>query len=229
MLTKLKNNWILILFISTLAHYPSDLLYGQYENINTSELSPDIKTIAIFPFKLLVGSVGGKLDTTRELGNQAKGRKCYSVQKDFYKWVLNNKNKMLVDFQDVILTDSLLNKTKLSYDELFQLDGGALCKYLNVDAVAFSEIRFSNPNIHLNDEILNGMVVGAVDLSTGLNLLNKTSKNTVTCRMSIYDSSGALVWRYSKLEKDFIANNDDAALRRIFVYMLQYKFPFMKN
>ena len=201
---------------------------GQNFKENLNNWRPEINTVALLPFKLWVGRSGDKLDTTVAMENEAKVRKAYAVQKEFYQWIIANHKKCGVTFQDIEVTDSLLHKTKLPLNELFSLNEGALCQYLNADAVAYCEIRMSNPGYNWGDEIGNGLTEAAIYHSSGLWLSGRNHNNRTTYKLSIYDTSGEIIWRRYENQQDY-ANNDNVYLDKSFEGFIKLALPFNKH
>ena len=194
---------------------------GQYDADKLDSYNDNIKTMAIMPFKLFVGRSGAKADSTPEMEKEATISKAYYLQRKTYEWFINNKRHCTITFQDIDKTDSLLTRTRLSYDALFGLNEGALCKYLGVDGIAYCEIRMSDPNFSTN--------LIFTDFSIPNYLINRKKYTNVTNYvMSIYDKSDEEVWKNTRTDPDDTNNSSDR-LSKTFIRLISPKLPFMKH
>ena len=202
-------------------------IYCQYDLDRIDNYNDSIKTMAIMPYKLHVGRNGGSSDTTATLEKDATIRKAYYLQEKLYEWLTSKQKYCKIIFQDVYKTDSLLRRTKLSFDDLLQLNEGALCKYLDVDGITYCEIRMSNPNFEIGNEIRKDVLVGVVSGLVGNTVVKKANKNKTIYRMSIYDKSGNEIWKYTTINDDW-ANNSSDNLSQKFIGEFNYKLPFIR-
>jgi hypothetical protein len=153
---------------------------GNFENSRNS-----IKTVAILPF--LVSFKGKRLPkgVTIETQKKAEERRGYNMQCSAYTWLLKRQNQYTAGFQDVDLTNALLEKANIPYDSLSVMDKGELCRLLNVDAVISGKAISSKP-------ISEGVAISMI-LVLG-NAGGTTNKTVVT--LSIHNNNNELLWKY---------------------------------
>ena len=205
-------------------------VYSQFNVEKKDNYNDSIKTLAIMPYKLYVGRNGLKTDTTASMEKEATTRKAVYLQNKLYEWFITKKIKCKATIQDVHKTDSLLKKTKLPLDDLFRLNEAALCQYLGVDAIAYCEIRMSNPTFDVASEIKKGVLIGAVSSMSGASFVHKADNNKTTYGISIYDSSGEEIWKYTSRDTDWVDNsNSSDNLSERFIKQVGTELPFIKQ
>ncbi|HEX3767772.1 MAG TPA: hypothetical protein VHT72_05310, partial [Puia sp.] len=102
-----------------------------------------------------------------------------------YTWLLKRQNEYTATFQDVDITNALLEKANISFDSLSLKDKGELCRLLNVDAVISGKAISSKP-------MSEGAAVTMI-LVLG-NAGGTTNKTVLT--LSIHNSKNELLWKY---------------------------------
>ena len=132
-----------------------------------------------------------------------------------------------VIIQDAAITDSLLHKAKLSFDALFRLNEGALCKYLGVDAVAYCDIKMSNPNYDLGEDVAKEVVDGMLSAASGVTIGQRANNNITTFSMRIIDNTDKEVWKYTSSERWYSHNRSTEKLIESFITNITYKLPFV--
>lgn len=203
--------------------------YGQNYLNNLDNYNDSIKTIAIMPFRLFVGRNGFKTDTTAAMEKDATIKKSYLMQQKLDEWLPKNIKHESVSILDARKTDSLLHRTKLSFDALLGLNAGALCKYLGVDAIGYCEIKMSNPGYDLNDAVSEGLVDAVVSNTIGVSSIKRDKTNNTTYAMYIVDNTGKEVWRYAREIRGFSSSNNADKLLDTFNYYISNKLPFVAS
>ena len=201
---------------------------GQNNLDNLDSYNDSIKTMAIMPFSLNVGQNGLKTDTTPLMEKKASIKKSFLLQRNLYGWFVINKIKCKISFQDINTTDSLLQKTGLPFEELFRLNEGALCKYLGVDAVVYCNIRMSNPGFNSDSAFLSDVRVQSISNSSGNGVIGFRVGNSITYKLSIFDSAGKEIWRNCIVKDVNNSDNNSDKLLNAFLYYVYKRLPFMK-
>ena len=212
---------IILLIIHTIA-------WGQNNLDNIDNYNDSVKTMAIMPFSLNVGRNGLKTDTSALMEKKASIRKSFLLQRNLYKWFEINKKRCKIIFKDTNTTDSLLQKTGLPFDELFRLNEGALCKYLGVDAVIYCTIRMSNPGFNSDSAFLSDVRTQSLTNSIGNDVISFKVGNTITYKLSVFDSTGKETWRHCTVKNANNSDNNSDGLLNAFLYYCYKKLPFMK-
>ena len=203
--------------------------YGQDYKSNLDDYNDSIKTIAIMPFRLFVGRNGAKTDTTAALEKDATIKKSYLMQQKLSDWLPKNIKHQSVSILEASKTDSLLRKTKLSFDALLGLNAGALCKYLGVDAIAYCEIKMSNPDYKFSDVITEDLVDAMVSNTIGISSAKRDKMNNTTYAMRIVDNTGKEVWRHAREIRGYSSSNNADKLFDTFNYYISNNLPFLTS
>ena len=203
--------------------------YSQADIVFIDNYNYSIKTMAIMPCKLYVGKNGGTKDTTAAMEKAATIKKALYIQKQFYNWLVRHQKNSTVTIQDVDKTDSLLNKTKVSYDALFKLNEGALCDYLGVESLAYCDISMSNPGYDIDNEIRKYAENSGISIITGLPF-NMTKANITTFTISIFENKGEMIWKnIAKVNDLYDTNNTKEKLSEVLIKVSAFKLklPFL--
>lgn len=108
---------IVTLIISFLSHGQTSL----YENPQFDQIAADHKVIAILPFS---ASVKLRPKQMKELSKsdieKLEESEGYSIQRFMYSWFLKRKGRgtLAINIQDISLTNSILSKQSISFDQL---------------------------------------------------------------------------------------------------------------
>gem|GEM_PF-2842989 len=224
----LKKYILSLIYLLVVIASINNKVYSQFNVEKIDNYNDSIKTIAIMPYKLYVGRNGLKTDTTASMEKEATIMKAFYLQNKLYEWFIIKQKKCKVTIQDVHKTDSLLKKTKLPLDDLFRLNEAALCQYLGVDAITYSEIRMSNPTFDVASEIRKDVLLGAASAMSGGSIFHRADNNKTTYGISIYDVSGEEVWKYTSIDTDWADNAGDKLSQR-FIEQVAINLPFVKH
>jgi hypothetical protein len=124
----------------------------------------------------------------------------YAMQDKLYGWFLKRQNKFhyTVKFQDVMETNSQLNKAGISYADLRTKSRKELAQLLGVDAVISSNVRMDKP---MSDGA--ALAVGAV-----FGVWGSTNKANTT--INIHEgSTGNLMWKYQYEAQGSVGSSPD--------------------
>ena len=224
----LKKYIVPLIYLLVVIASINNKVYSQSNVEKIDNYNNSIKTIAIMPYKLYIGRNGLKTDTTASMEKEASIKKAFYLQYKLYEWFITKQKKCKATIQDVNKTDSLLKKTKLPLDDLFRLNEAALCQYLGVDAIAYCEIRMSNPTFDVAGEIRKDVLISAASVMSGGSIFHKTDNNKTTYGVSIYDVSGEEVWKYTSRDTDWADNAGDKLSQR-FIAQVAINLPFVKH
>ncbi len=188
---------ITTLIISFLSHGQTNL----YENPQFDEIAADHKIIAILPFS---ASVELRPKQMKELSNadieKLEASEGYSIQRSMYSWFLKRKGRgtLAINIQDISLTNSILSKQSISFDQLSTYSPAELARILKVDAIIMGDLNTNKP-----------MSEGA-SVALGLLIGFWGTTNTAIVNMFIYNGSdGQLLINYHKKVRGSLGSTPD--------------------
>lgn len=159
-----------------------------YKADQFSAVASKHKIVAILPSDVAISLRPNEMKkTTPEQLARNEESTGYAMQEKLYGWFLKRQNKFhyTVAFQDVMETNSQLNKAGISYADLRTKSRKELAALLGVDAVISSNVRMDKP---MSEGA--AVAVGAVFGVWG----NTNKANTI---INIHEgSTGNLMWKY---------------------------------
>ncbi|MER3373890.1 MAG: hypothetical protein RIM83_04570 [Allomuricauda sp.] len=162
-----------------------------YENPDFDQIADSHKIIAMVPFKAQVKLRPKQMkDMTDEQLDRLERSEGESIQSAMYSWFLKRKKrgKMLhIEVQDPKITNALLSKQNIDYENLNEYTPMELAEILGVDAIISGDYETNKP-----------MSEGA-SVALGLLIGFWGSTNTAIVNMSVHNASdGILLWNYNK-------------------------------
>ena len=115
----MKN--LLCLIVTLIISFLSNGQTSLYENPQFDQIAADHKVIAILPFS---ASVKLRPKQMKELSKsdieKLEESEGYSIQRSMYSWFLKRKGRgtLAINIQDISLTNSILSKQSISFDQL---------------------------------------------------------------------------------------------------------------
>ena len=209
-MTKLKY-FILVNLICMVSCGPS-----VYKSVIADESKTQIKTVAILPFDISLNARTLPKNFTMESLKDSREKIGYSMQNSAYTYFLKEIDRYSINFQDIDKSNSLLARTKLSYQEIMKTDKGKLCKYLNVDAVVSGRAMVSK--LLTEGEAIAVSVFGSA---------GSGATNEVTATLAIHDTTGNLLWRYAYGSKGGLGSSSEDLIKKI-MKRASKNFPYTK-
>jgi hypothetical protein len=161
-----------------------------YEHPKFEEYAKTHETIAILPFStsITLRPKEMKLISTSQIDKMEQDEGI-SVQNAMYSWFLkrDKKGSSTVTFQDPITTNTNLEKSGVTSENLEEYTPDELADILGVDAIIMGTFETSKPTSEVTNVAMN--------LLTGVN----GASNRAVLNMSLYDANeGLLLANYNK-------------------------------
>lgn len=186
----------LLLFSGTLGFSQTSL----YENPNFTEIAEGHEIIAIMPFKTKVKLRPRQMKkTTPEEIEKLEEYEGYAIQKSMYDWFMKRKKRgaLRIEVQDVTITNELLSKNGVGYDNFQEYSAEELAGALAVDAIIMGDFLTSRP------------MSNAAAFTTGF-LFGIGASSTATIDLFIYNAAdGELLVNYNKGVKGAAGSTTD--------------------
>ncbi len=184
-----KNWWIFILALF-LAGQDAMSQTNLYVNPDFVKIAKTHKIIAVLPFSATISLRPKQMKSVsvNKLRNMEKDE-GYSIQNALQSWFLKRKmqGKTTIDVQEPTITNSLLKKKGITWQNLNNYTPVELGKLLKVDAIISGSLKSTKPMSEGASAAL-GLLVGFWG-ATNSGLIN-ISVNDV--------KSGVLLWKYEK-------------------------------
>lgn len=173
------------------------------------------KTVAILPFKASIAYKRMPKGFDLE-GNKMEEKKLgISMQQGMYTYLLKQREKYTVMFQDVERTNILLKQAAV-FEKLDEILPDSIAKLLKVDAVISCSYAYEKT----------GSEGGAIAKAVLIGIPGKTGSGALT--MQVYNKSdGELLWRFYKEMNETITSNGNEVMERM-MRKVSRNFPYEK-
>jgi len=160
-----------------------------FQHPDFKNLTESHKTLAILPFQAFLEPASESFENISEktLIDLSK-HEGFKVQEAIFYFFNNKKNnkKLTIEFQDINLTNKILNTKNINFERLPQLSTKELCEILNVDGVIIGSL---NLNILISEDVNDN------PYDWIKNLLGKDLYGSITFKLSDKEK-GKLLWKY---------------------------------
>lgn len=214
MLKYLRMLSFLAVFVFVGCAQPTIYTKPEFSNVTKSH-----KKVAIMPFTVTIDSKNQSKEFTVEMAKKAEKDEGYLFQQQIYAQFLkqHSKGRYTVDFQDVEFTNSLLNKSGISYDNFMSYTKSDLARILGVDAVISGTIKRSKPMSGTGAAVL-GILVGYWGAT-----------NEVNVSLNLYDgNSSDLLWKYDHDAAGSVGSSPES-LAKSLMKGISKDFPYKKG
>ena len=173
-----------------------------YENPQFDQIAGSHEIIAVIPFKTQVKLRPKQMkDMTDQQLDRLEKSEGESIQTAMYSWFLKRKKRgklQTLKVQDPKITNALLGKKNINYDNLNQYTPMELAEILGVDAVISGDYETNKP-----------MSEGA-SVALGLLIGFWGTTNTAIVNMSVHNAvDGELLWNYNKKVRGSIGSSPE--------------------
>lgn len=186
-----------------------------YKATNFESSKEKVKILAILPFNISIDSKRLPKGTTIETLKESQEKTGYDMQSNAYTWFLHRSNDYSTTFQDIDKTNSLLKKSKITFNNIAQQDKGELCKMLGVDGIISGKATLSKP-------MSEG---GAIAVAVLFGGFGSTNNNTTS--LTIHDVTGNLLWKYDYDASGSLGSSAES-LTKVLMKNASKKFPYKK-
>ena len=190
-----------------------------YTKAEFSDATKYHKTVAVLPFVVNIDSKNQSREFTIEVAKKAERDEAYLFQQQIYAQFLKQhaKGKYTVDFQDTELSNALLGKANINYDNIANYTKADIAKQLGVDAVISGTIKRSKP------------MSGAGAVVMGLLGGFWGSTNRVDVTLNIHDGKNSdLLWKYDHEASGSIGSSSEG-LAKSLMQGISKDFPYKKD
>lgn len=189
-----------------------------YEAENFDEYQTAHKTVAILPFKVIVGNDSYTHRVNKDLAKKQLKVEGKMLQSRMYARFKKNAqdDAYTVDFQNVETTNQILFDNKIDQDSIEDMTKKQIGDMLGVDAVLTGRVFRRSPSDQTEALIL-GAIVGV------------PYQNEVQAFMTVHDTaSGELVWSYDHDANGGVLRNT-YSLAKSLIKGSAKKFPYKKK
>lgn len=178
-----------------------------YQSPNFVSLARKHKKIAVLPFNATVSLRPKQMEqTTQEQLNRMGRDEGQAIQQSMYSWFLTRKQRgtMIVDVQNPMQTNAILEKNKISFEDIYKELPQDLASILDVDAVIMGTFETSKP-----------MSEGA-SAALGLLIGFWGSTNKAVLNMYIYNGEdGETLFNYHRAINGSLGSNSDNLINKL--------------
>jgi len=209
--------------VALVAAITSNALAGaqRYTNPRFAELTAMHRTLAVVAFHVSIDPNRLPKNMTAEMIQNEQKTEGLDFQKQLYARFLTRSESggYSITFQDVHLTNALLAKAGINYDNMGEHTMTEIAQVLGVDAIVSGSIERSQP-----------MSTGAA-IATGVLLGGLFMGNThrVDISMSIHNGAdGALLWSYDHTDSGGLTDSSEAMAKSL-LKKVAGQFPYKGN
>lgn len=190
----------------------------KYTNPRFAEITGSHQTVAILPFRVTIDPNRLPKNMTAEMIASEQKSEGLDFQRQLYARFLARQevSGYSIAFQDVDMTDALLAKAGITYENMAEHTKNEIAKALGVDAVVSGSIARSQP-MSTGAAIATGVLLGGLYMG---------STHRVDINMSIHNGAdGALLWSYDHTDKGSLSNSSEAMAKSL-LKKVAGQFPY---
>jgi len=209
--------------VALVAALASNALAGaqRYTNPRFAELTAMHRTLGILPFHVTIDPNRLPKNMTAEMVQNEQKAEGLDFQKQLYARFLTRSedHSYSVTFQDVHLTNALLAKAGINYDNMAEHTMTEIAQVLGVDAIVSGSIERSQP-MSTGAAIATGVLLGGL-------YMGKTHR--VDISMSVHNGAdSALLWSYVHTDNGGLTNSSEAMAKSL-LKKVAGQFPYKGN
>jgi hypothetical protein len=166
----------------------------RYKNPRFAELTATHRTLAILPFRVSIDPNRLPKNMTAEMIQNEQKAEGLDFQKQLYARFLTRSESSgyFITFQDVYLTNALLAKAGINYDNMAEHTMTEITQLLGVNAIVSGTIERSQP-MSTGAAIATGVLLGPLFMG---------NTHRVDISISVHNGAdGALLWSYDHTDK----------------------------
>lgn len=188
-----------------------------YKSTDLSTRTATHKKIAFMPFDAVIKFKRMPKNTTIEQVKEMESDMGYVFQEQVYTRFLKKIKYYDIEFQDVSMTNALLKRNKITYNNYKEYTKEEIAKILKVDAIVSGKILSTKPMSEAG-----ALVLG---LLTGIG----TATNKVDVNLSLYDGiDSKLLFKYDHTYSGGIGSSSES-ISKALMRAVERKFPYRRN